>query len=609
MIPNRPNLLPPGIKPNIFQPPQEQFHQNNNPNNSIVSGFIPSQNLYTSPIIQRNPNIGIQNTPTTISSAPVNNIVNPNNNIINNNNNIPTVTNGAKNIGWIGKLPISVNDETMKEILSVCGELESWKRVENPVQEKLLNFGFCEFKTNDGLKTASKLINKLLIGNTSIIFKHDTTLQNQFSSHLIPNETDLKNKIQSILDQHSSSNVKSVEMEKQKEKEKMLKQEEMLKKKEEMREKEKKRKEKEKIFEIERERRHRKRQKEDRSFSELEKEWISKEKKKQREDRYEDERSDKDKDLRLTLLQDYSSLDERRRKRRIDQKTRQAEKQQDELDRNEILRKEEEEKRKEEERKRKEEERNKQIQIEKETLEKQLLEAEKLKEKLLRGQKKVVGNVNAINPTPPTISFPTQNNLPPPPESFILEPEAKKTLSINFNVNDPSNNNHNDSNSNNNNNDDMDVNENFRVDEENKGETEEHDHPLRKKNLVAPLIFDKKQKEKITQLVIEKVPKDKEQLYAFEIDWVIVESNDIVEGKLKPWISSKIKEFLGGEEPDLVDFVLHLIREKKSPQDIENSPLSEVFESELPDFVFKLWRLFVFEILSVRTILGEIQKK
>eukprot|EP00697_Spironema_sp_BW2_P002912 gnl/Spiro4/13886_TR7421_c0_g1_i1.p1 gnl/Spiro4/13886_TR7421_c0_g1~~gnl/Spiro4/13886_TR7421_c0_g1_i1.p1 ORF type:complete len:148 (-),score=16.68 gnl/Spiro4/13886_TR7421_c0_g1_i1:4-417(-) len=127
--------------------------------------------------------------------------------------------------------------------------------------------------------------------------------------------------------------------------------------------------------------------------------------------------------------------------------------------------------------------------------------------------------------------------------------------------------------------------------------------------MLAPLIFDKKQKEKITQLAIEKVPKEKDQLYAFEIDWVIVESNDIIEAKLKPWISSKIKEFLGDEEPDLVDFVLHLIREKKTPQEIEKSPLSEVFESELPDFVFKLWRLFVFEILLVRTISGEIQKK
>lgn len=284
---------------------------------------------------------------------------------------------------------------------------------------------------------------------------------------------------------------------------------------------------------------------------------------------------------------------------------RQDEKLQDEQERNEILKKEEELKRQQEEKKRLQEEKARLIQQEKERLEQELIRHERLKQQL---QNKASQANNQNNPPNPPTNAPTQKPSSPPPESFIL-PDSKSSLNINFNL---------DSNENLEKKEEevlsqggLQQNDFFKIEEEMDGKEkkEEPEEISKKKNLVAPLIFDKKQKQKINQIVLEKVPKTKETLFSFEIDWPIVESNDIIESKLKPWISNIIKELLGEEQPTLVEFVLQLIQERKTPDQIIESPLSEVLESEIDSFVFKLWRLFVFEILSVKTILGELHIK
>ena len=180
--------------------------------------------------------------------------------------------------------------------------MESWTRVENPITNKMLEFGYCEFTSLEGLKIASKLLNNLDI---PIIFKFDSTLQIQINTlNVAKNEIEMKRQINNILENlKDDKDVKRLERELSKEKA-LIDEEEMRKKREILKEKEKLRKEKEKNFEIERERRSRKKLKEDRSFHESEKEWISKEKRKIRELKVEEERDSKEKELR-TLLFEY----------------------------------------------------------------------------------------------------------------------------------------------------------------------------------------------------------------------------------------------------------------------------------------------------------------
>lgn len=166
----------------------------------------------------------------------------------------------------------------------------------------MLEFGYCEFTSLEGLKIASKLLNNLDI---PIIFKFDSTLQIQINTlNVAKNEIEMKRQINNILENlKDDKDVKRLERELSKEKA-LIDEEEMRKKREILKEKEKLRKEKEKNFEIERERRSRKKLKEDRSFHESEKEWISKEKRKIRELKVEEERDSKEKELR-TLLFEY----------------------------------------------------------------------------------------------------------------------------------------------------------------------------------------------------------------------------------------------------------------------------------------------------------------
>lgn len=62
---------------------------------------------------------------------------------------------------------------------------------------------------------------------------------------------------------------------------------------------------------------------------------------------------------------------------------------------------------------------------------------------------------------------------------------------------------------------------------------------------------------------------------------------------MKPWITKKIIEYLGEEEPTLIDFVVTKMGERMIPQEIL-AQLQFVLEDEAEVFVIKLWRCVAF---------------
>lgn len=50
------------------------------------------------------------------------------------------------------------------------------------------------------------------------------------------------------------------------------------------------------------------------------------------------------------------------------------------------------------------------------------------------------------------------------------------------------------------------------------------------------------------ELIIQRIPKRKDELYAFKINWELFERSNLIEKKLRPWLVQKSIEQIGLEE-------------------------------------------------------------
>ncbi|XP_073001183.1 RNA-binding motif protein 25 isoform X1 [Typha latifolia] len=99
--------------------------------------------------------------------------------------------------------------------------------------------------------------------------------------------------------------------------------------------------------------------------------------------------------------------------------------------------------------------------------------------------------------------------------------------------------------------------------------------------------------------LIDMIPKTKEELFVYEINWAIYDKHQLQE-RMRPWISKKITEFLGEEEATLVDYIVSCTKDH-----VQASKMLELLQSILDDeaemFVLKMWRMLIFEIKKVET--------
>jgi RNA-binding protein 25 len=63
---------------------------------------------------------------------------------------------------------------------------------------------------------------------------------------------------------------------------------------------------------------------------------------------------------------------------------------------------------------------------------------------------------------------------------------------------------------------------------------------------------------------------------------------------IKPWLYIKSEEVLGTQENTLIDIVMDLFQ-KESSSKVFRKSLEKIFLEETDNFVFKLWRVVLFE--------------
>lgn len=73
------------------------------------------------------------------------------------------------------------------------------------------------------------------------------------------------------------------------------------------------------------------------------------------------------------------------------------------------------------------------------------------------------------------------------------------------------------------------------------------------------------EKRKHIKSLIEKIPTEKNALFAYQLDWSAIDNN-LMEKKIRPWINKKIIEYIGEPEPTLVDFICSKVMAGSQPQ-------------------------------------------
>lgn len=112
------------------------------------------------------------------------------------------------------------------------------------------------------------------------------------------------------------------------------------------------------------------------------------------------------------------------------------------------------------------------------------------------------------------------------------------------------------------------------------------------RNAINP-VRSAEDKRKMVRALIEKIPTKKEDLFDFNLDWTMVDPT-LMEKRIQPWITKKIVEYIGEEEPTLVEFICSKIMSKSPPERIYED-ISMVLDDEAEVFVVKMWRLLIYE--------------
>eukprot|EP01100_Stratorugosa_tubuloviscum_P003054 TRINITY_DN1722_c0_g1_i2.p1 TRINITY_DN1722_c0_g1~~TRINITY_DN1722_c0_g1_i2.p1 ORF type:complete len:655 (+),score=303.15 TRINITY_DN1722_c0_g1_i2:174-2138(+) len=97
--------------------------------------------------------------------------------------------------------------------------------------------------------------------------------------------------------------------------------------------------------------------------------------------------------------------------------------------------------------------------------------------------------------------------------------------------------------------------------------------------------------------LIDSIPTELSELLEYKINWEVVDKKNIIEDKMRPWISKKVTEYLGEKDSSLIEFILTQLH-KYEPQKNLHDKFSYVFQEDTSIFIAKLLRKLIYEIVA-----------
>eukprot|EP01117_Protostelium_nocturnum_P000979 TRINITY_DN112_c3_g1_i1.p1 TRINITY_DN112_c3_g1~~TRINITY_DN112_c3_g1_i1.p1 ORF type:complete len:635 (+),score=289.52 TRINITY_DN112_c3_g1_i1:1992-3896(+) len=450
---------------------------------------------------------------------------------------------------YIGKIALGVEDDFIKKILELCGKVSNWKRPSDPKTGKMKGFGFCEFVNAEGAMTALRILNGLNVGGQALLVKVDEKTQKYLDDLSLQKKAIAASEGGNINEDeiNDSNTLNSIRN--------LIDRRENGLEYKNNNYGERDEEERERRIRMEREREiQRKREREEREFLHSEREWEAREREKsidrEREYEREMERNRRGREREARDLS-YDDVERRKRTREYIRRARERKHEFDEDEAERIREIQEEEYRRRDEEMREEERLRRELARENELYQSPLYEPD---------QPRTPNTDGFLDRTKMTNSVAVQLGASNP----VVE---KKKIAF--------------------------------VEEE-----PDTDDIYTKKKLKLTTLDtnlhhenDRKVKMEKVKSVIEQIPTTKEELFAYPINWEIIERNNIVEERMKGWVTKKVVEYLGEEEKVLIDFILKGIRGRTNPVDILKQ-ISVVLDDEGEVFVTKMWQMLIYEMLS-----------
>jgi len=113
--------------------------------------------------------------------------------------------------------------------------------------------------------------------------------------------------------------------------------------------------------------------------------------------------------------------------------------------------------------------------------------------------------------------------------------------------------------------------------------------------IVGRIMTAEERKEAIEKL-INSIPNEKEPLWKWNIKWNFIDE-ELLKEKIIPFVGKKIKEYFGEEEKELVDFIIDHVKSHKTAEQLYNE-LKPALADEAEVFVMIIWRMIIFETES-----------
>ncbi|KAJ0008734.1 hypothetical protein NQD34_016150 [Periophthalmus magnuspinnatus] len=124
-------------------------------------------------------------------------------------------------------------------------------------------------------------------------------------------------------------------------------------------------------------------------------------------------------------------------------------------------------------------------------------------------------------------------------------------------------------------------------------EEDNNKRPDGAENSASKSSINTEEKRKHIVKLIEKIPTGRAELFSYALDWAMVDST-LMDRCIRPWISKKIAEYIGEEEPTLVEFLCSKLKAHSSAESILED-VATVLDEEAEVFIIKMWRLLIYE--------------
>lgn len=106
-----------------------------------------------------------------------------------------------------------------------------------------------------------------------------------------------------------------------------------------------------------------------------------------------------------------------------------------------------------------------------------------------------------------------------------------------------------------------------------------------------------------------KLPRDKKEVLATKVDWEGINEHGLTQRVIKPWVSKRIKEYLGVEEQAMISLVVSHVSSGKCTPESLLSKVGGILDDVAEEFVYKLWLVLLFEDQKVKQGIYTLEKQ